>query len=79
LETEFKQMTFAVEHEFSDRLRFNGLIGRAESSFGNPVQVSAIIDRQNVDGYSYDFRENRNLPAINWGFDVTDPTQWSIV
>ncbi|MDO9608305.1 MAG: TonB-dependent receptor [Brevundimonas sp.] len=79
LETEFKQMTFGVEHEFSNRLRFNGLIGRAESSFGNPVQVSAIIDRQNVDGYSYDFRENRDLPAINWGFDVTDPAQWSIV
>lgn len=79
LETEFKQMTFAVEHEFSERLRFNGLVGRAESNFSNPVQVSAIIDRQNVDGYSYDFRENRDLPAINWGFDVTDPTQWSVV
>lgn len=78
LQTEFKQMTFGVEHEFSDRLRFNGLIGRAESSFANPVQVSAIIDRQNVAGYSYDFRENRNLPAINWGFNVADPTQWSI-
>ena len=50
LETEFKQMTFGVKHEFSDRLRFDGLIGRAESSFANPVQVSAIIDRQNVDG-----------------------------
>ncbi|WP_292024324.1 MULTISPECIES: TonB-dependent receptor [unclassified Brevundimonas] len=79
LQTEFKQMTFGVEHEFSDRLRFNGLIGRAESSFANPVQVSAIIDRQNVAGYSYDFRENRNLPAINWGFNVADPTQWSVV
>jgi len=79
LETEFKQMTFGVEHEFSDRFRFNGLVGRAESTFGNPVQVSAIIDRQNVDGYSYDFRENRNLPAINWGFDVADPNQWTIV
>ena len=79
LETEFKQMTFGVEHEFSDRLRFDGLIGRAESSFANPVQVSAIIDRQNVDGYSYDFRQNRNLPAINWGFNVADPTQWSVV
>ncbi|NBB63280.1 TonB-dependent receptor [Pseudomonas sp. ODNR1LW] len=79
LETEFKQMTLAVEHEFSDRLRFSGLVGRAESNFSNPVQVSAIIDRQNVDGYSYDFRDNRDLPAINWGFDVTDPTQWSVV
>lgn len=79
LETEFKQMTFGIEHEFSDRLRFDGLIGRAESSFANPVQVSAIIDRQNVDGYSYDFRQNRDLPAINWGFNVADPTQWSVV
>lgn len=79
LETEFKQMTFGVKHEFSDRLRFDGLIGRAESSFANPVQVSAIIDRQNVDGYSYDFRQNRDLPAINWGFNVADPTQWSVV
>ena len=79
LETEFKQMTFGVEHEFSDRLRFNALIGRSESDFSNPLQVSAIIDRQNVDGYSYDFRDNRNLPAIDWGFDVADPAQWSIV
>ncbi|VXB41171.1 TonB-dependent receptor [Brevundimonas sp. G8] len=79
LETEFKQMTFGVEHEFSDKLRFSGLVGRAESNFGNPVQVSAIIDRQDVDGYSYDFRQNRNLPAINWGFDVTNPALWSIV
>ena len=78
LETEFKQMTFGIEHEFSDRLRFSGLIGRSESSFANPVQVSGIIDRQNVDGYSYDFRDNRNLPAINWGFNVADPTQWTI-
>lgn len=79
LETEFTQMTFEVDHEFSDRFRFNGLAGRAKSEFGNPVQVSAIIDRQNTDGYSWDFRENRNLPLINYGFDVADPTQWSIV
>ena len=79
LETEFTQMTFEVDHEFSDRLRFNGLIGRAKSEFGNPVQVSAIIDRQNTDGYSWDFRDNRDLPLIDYGFDVTDPAQWSVV
>lgn len=79
LETEFTQLTFGVEHEFSDRFRFNGLVGRADSQFGNPTQVSAIIDRQNVDGYTIDFRENRNLPLIGYGFDVTDPAQWSIV
>ncbi|QYF87735.1 TonB-dependent receptor [Brevundimonas sp. PAMC22021] len=78
LETEFKQMTLNIEHEFSERLRFNGLIGRAESQFGNPVQVSAIIDRQNTDGYSWDFRDSRDLPLINYGFDVANPASWSI-
>ncbi|KAK0341751.1 hypothetical protein LTR94_025122, partial [Friedmanniomyces endolithicus] len=73
LETEFKQMTFAVEHEFSDRLRFNGLIGRAQSDFGNPVQVSAIIDRQNVDGFSQNFQENiYTTGEANFAFDVND-------
>lgn len=79
LETDFKQMTFSVEHDFSDRLSFRGLIGRSESSFGNPIQVSAIIDRQDVSGFSYDFRDNRNLPAINWGFDVANPALWGII
>ena len=78
LETEFKQMTFAVEHKFSERARFDGVIGRSESDFGNPVQVSAIIDRQNTDGYSWDFRDNRNVPLINYGFDVNNPASWTI-
>ena len=78
LETEFTQYTFTVEHDFSDRLRVNALAGQARSDFGNPTQVSAIIDRQNTDGYSYDFRQSRDLPLINYGFDVTNPANWAI-
>lgn len=78
LETEFLQYTFSVKHEFNDRLRANVLAGQARSDFGNPTQVSAIIDRQNTNGYSYDFRQNRDVPLINYGFDVTNPANWTI-
>jgi TonB-dependent receptor len=78
LETEFTQYTLALEHEFTDNLKFSGSVGRAKSEFGNPLQVAAIFDRQDTDGYSWDFRNNRNLPAINYGFDVTNPANWSV-
>ncbi len=78
LETEFTQMTFGVEHDFSDKFHFNGLIGRAKSEFGNPQQVDMIIDHHNADGYTWDFRDDRNLPLIQYGFDVTDPNQWAV-
>lgn len=77
LETEFTQYTLAVEHEFTDTLKFSGTVGRSKSEFANPLQVNAIIDRQNTDGYSWDFRENRDLPLIVYGFDVADPNSWS--
>ena len=77
LETVFSQYTLAVEHEFSDTVRFSGTVGRSKSEFSNPLQVNAIIDRQNTDGYSWDFRENRDLPLIVYGFDVANPASWS--
>ncbi|MFN3536540.1 MAG: TonB-dependent receptor, partial [Brevundimonas sp.] len=77
--TEFIQHTFTLEHEFSDDFRMRFLIGRAESEFENAEQTTVIIDRQNTDGYSIDFRGNRNLPLIDYGFDVTDPNAWTVV
>ncbi len=76
--TEFTQFTAELEHEFSDTLSFSGTVGRSESDFALPMSVTAIIDRQNTDGYSIDFRGNRDLPLIDYGFDVADPNNWSI-
>ncbi|MDB5422548.1 MAG: hypothetical protein JWR59_2495, partial [Brevundimonas sp.] len=78
LETEYTQNTFALEQEFTDNFKFTGTIGRSKSEFANPLQVNAIIDRQNVAGYSWDFRENPDLPLISYGFNVADPNSWAI-
>lgn len=76
LTTEFKQITLGVEHKFNDRLRGSYFYGRAESDFDNPIQTTVTLDRQNVQGYTYDFRGNPDTPQISYGFNVTDPAQW---
>lgn len=76
LTTEFLQVSFTAQHEFSDRLRGSYYFGRAESNFDNPVQTTVTLDRSNTDGYSWDFRGNANAPVIDYGFDVTNPANW---
>jgi iron complex outermembrane receptor protein len=76
LETEFLQLSFTAEHDFSDRLRGRFYLGRAESNYDNPFQTTVTLDRQDTDGYSWDFRGDANAPVINYGFNVTDPAAW---
>ena len=77
LDTKYTQGTLTLEHQFSDRFRVKGLIGWSKSDFDNPVQTTVILNRENTDGYSYDYRDNRNLPLIAYGFDVTDPAAYN--
>ncbi|WP_269514529.1 TonB-dependent receptor [Brevundimonas subvibrioides] len=77
LETEFQQYTFSANRNWTDRFRTGFLAGYSRSNFSNPVSTIVTFDRQNTNGFSYDFRSR--APAINWGFDVTDPANWSMV
>lgn len=76
LSTKFYQPTITLEHEFSDTFRARAYYGRAVSEFENPVQTTVTFDRQNVPGYSFDFRGDSNTPLINYGFDVANPANW---
>jgi len=76
LETEFFQNAFKVEHDFSDRLRSQVILGHTRAVQYNPNQTTLSFDRYDVDGYSYDY-SNPNLPQFNYGFDVTDPNSFA--
>jgi TonB-dependent receptor len=77
LDTKYTQGTLTLEHQFSDRFRVKGLIGYSKSDFDNPIQTTVILNRENSDNYSYDYRENRNAPLIRFGYDVTDPLAYN--
>jgi TonB-dependent receptor len=76
LSTGFQQATLNLEHEFSDRFRMNAFAGRADSKFNNPVQTTVTFDRQNSQGFGWDYRGNPDTPLITWGFDPAAPASW---
>ncbi len=77
LTTEYTQIDFTAEHDFSDRLRGSFYYGNATSNFENPIQTTVTFDRQNTQGYSWDFRGNPDAPLISYGFDVANPANWA--
>ncbi|MBX3510038.1 MAG: TonB-dependent receptor [Hyphomonadaceae bacterium] len=79
LQTEFRQLSFDLDHDFSDNLRFEGLVGWAESQHSNPIQTTLLFDRNNINGYVYDYRVDNRLPLITYGAtDVTSPSSWTL-
>jgi TonB-dependent receptor len=83
LSTEFKQLTFNFDQSFSDNFKFVSLLGWSESDHQNPVQTTLLFDANDIDGYSYDFRQDSRLPSFTYGnnaggFSVTDPQYWTL-
>ena len=76
--TEFKQVSLSGEHRFSDAFKVNLLVGHSKSEHANPVQTTLIMDKANVSGYSYDFRDSFTHPTFNYGIDPTDTSGWTL-
>ncbi len=75
--TTFKQHVLSGGHRFSDRLKVNFLHGISDSELDEPMRATVQLDAPNVDGFSFDFRNNRNVPALNFGIDVSNPNNFS--
>ena len=76
LETKFKQFTVNVDSRLSDTIRVGALAGHADSAFASPVSTIVTFDHIDADNFSYDFSNGR-MPTINFGFDTTNPANWS--
>lgn len=76
--TEFKQVSLNLDHRFSDAFQITGKLGASRSAHENPVQTTMIMDKADVDGYSYDYRGNSRMPVFNYGVDPTDPNGWTL-
>jgi len=77
LETQFAQLSAKLDHQFTENFKASLFAGHSRSDFANPIQTTITLDHANAKNYSYDFRGNDRTPVINYGFDVTDPNQWT--
>ncbi len=76
--TEFYQISLDGEHKLTDNFTITGKVGTSRSKHDNPIQATVMMDKLNVDGYSYDYRGNANKPVFNYGIDPTDPNGWTL-
>ncbi|UNK41875.1 TonB-dependent receptor [Luteimonas sp. S4-F44] len=76
--TVFKQLTLDGKFIVTDDLTLSGKIGTSSSVHENPIQTTIIMDKYNVDGYSYDYRGDPYKPVLNYGIDPLDPTGWTL-
>ncbi|MBR7619111.1 TonB-dependent receptor [Phenylobacterium sp. 20VBR1] len=78
LSSTFRQVSVRLDHDFNERLNVGIVLGQSRSIQDNPVQTTVSIDRYDQDGYGYDFSNSQKLPALTYGFDVTDPGNWIV-
>ncbi|KRA33494.1 TonB-dependent receptor [Rhodanobacter sp. Root627] len=76
--TVFKQLSLTGKHSFTDDFMIDGKVGTSSSNHDNPVQTTIMMDKRDVDGYSYDYRGNKWAPVIDYGISPTDPTGWNL-
>ena len=76
--TVYTQLNFEGGHEFTDNFKISGKIGTSKSEHENPIQTTIIMDKLNVDNYSYDYRNDPYKPVLNYGIDPTDPNGWTL-
>jgi len=77
--TKFRQHVLSGSHKFSDTVKADFMAGNSNSNLNEPMRATVQFDAPNVNGFSWDFRNNRNVPALNFGIDVSNPAnfQWA--
>ncbi|MFD1789724.1 TonB-dependent receptor [Sphingomonas floccifaciens] len=73
--TTFGQINLSGSQDFG-ALKLDGFIGMSRTIYDKPRRTQIGIFANNINGYSFDFRNNRRFPTIGWGIDVDNPANF---
>lgn len=77
LSTDFLQFTLSGQHQITDNLKIDAMVGRAKSEFDNPIQTTVVMEKGGQT-FSYDYRgSKRGNPELLFGAGVFDPNGWT--
>lgn len=75
--SEFNQYVGDFRWDLNDSLRLSGMVGVAENELTNQF-FRVNIEARAGSRFTYDFRDNSNVAAIRYGFDVSDPANFAL-
>jgi TonB-dependent receptor len=75
--SDFKQGNLNFRHRFSDSFEMTALFGINQSVWWGPKRFQTFMDAIDTDNFSIDFRDGEATPIIGFGFDVSNPANFT--
>lgn len=75
--TTFTQVNLKISQDIGDRLTLNGFAGVSRTDYARPMRTELSLYANNINGFSWDFRNNSRFPTLNWGVDVNNPATFA--
>ncbi|RZJ82834.1 MAG: TonB-dependent receptor, partial [Massilia sp.] len=75
--TTFRQHVLSATHKLTDTIKLDFMSGISDSRLSSPMRATVQLDVPNVNGFSFDFRQNRNVPNLTFGTDVANPANFT--
>ncbi|MFT4074418.1 MAG: TonB-dependent receptor [Asticcacaulis sp.] len=73
--TTFSQLNLKIRQDWG-KLTLNTYLGASRTVYDKPMRTQISMYANNVDGFSFDFRNNDRFPTLNWGMDVSNPDNY---
>ncbi|KQY27492.1 TonB-dependent receptor [Caulobacter sp. Root1455] len=77
--TDFRQVSFDLTHEFSDRFRGQFSAGMSESTNENQGTLVEFNYMDAPEPFIFDERGANGMPRFDAGFNAADPNKWGII
>lgn len=75
--SDFKQGNLNFRHRFTDKFEMTMFFGINQSVWWGPKRFQTFMDAIDTDNFSVDFRDGEATPIIGFGFDVSDPANFT--
>ncbi len=77
--TQFQQASINIQQDIGDQLKMDVLFGRSRSTNDNQAFLVEFNRMNSPETFTYDERGGGEMPLVDYGFDLADPNNWSLV
>jgi TonB-dependent receptor len=77
--TQFQQASLSWQQDIGDSLKMDVLYGRSRSTNDNTGLLVEFNRMDSPETFTYDEREHGSMPYVNYGFNLADANNWTLV
>jgi len=75
--SKFEQLSLDMNHQINDSFSVHAYAGRSINTWDGPLRFQTFMDAIDTDNFEVDFRNGGTVPRISFGFDVSNPANFT--